>query len=74
LTSIRRFIAILKGAEWPHFAALRETFASADWASGAVIFNIGGNKYRVVTSVDFTAQIVVIDRVMTHEEYDRENL
>jgi mRNA interferase HigB len=69
---LRRFVEILKRAEWPHFAALRETFASADYASGRVIFNIGGNKYRVLASIDFAERIVVIDKVMTHEEYDRE--
>lgn len=71
---LRRFTGILKHAEWPHFAALRETFASADYAAGVVIFNIGGNKYRIVASIDFAGQIVVIDKVMTHEEYDREIL
>ena len=71
---LRRFIGILKHAEWPHFAALRETFASADYAAGVVVFNIGGNKYRIVASVDFGRQIVVIDKVMTHKEYDRETL
>jgi HTH-type transcriptional regulator/antitoxin HigA len=37
-----------------------------------VVFDIGGSKYRVVASVDFDAQILVVDKVLTHEEYARE--
>jgi mRNA-degrading endonuclease HigB of HigAB toxin-antitoxin module len=33
---------------------------------------IGGNKYRLIASVDFMEEMLVIERVLTHEDYDRE--
>ena len=39
-----------------------------------LIFNVGGNEYRVVARVNFEKQSIVIDRVLTHEEYNRERL
>ena len=71
---LQRFLAIARNADWPHFAAVKETFRSTDLGkqSGRLIFDIGGNKYRLIASVDFQEQILVIERVLTHEEYDRE--
>jgi mRNA interferase HigB len=68
----QRFLEIARHAAWPHFAAVKDTFMSADYVSGRVVFNIAGNKYRVIASVDFEEQLLVVDRVLTHQEYDRE--
>jgi mRNA interferase HigB len=40
--------------------------------SGRLIFDIGGNKYRLIASVDFEEQLFVIEQVLTHSDYDRE--
>jgi mRNA interferase HigB len=53
---------------------LHAEFSAADYTpkSGSVIFNVGGNKYRVVATIDFTTQILFVQQVLTHEEYDRQ--
>lgn len=73
---LQRFLTVARSADWPHFPAVKQTFPSTDLGkqSGRLIFDIGGNKYRLVASVDFTEQILVIERVLTHEDYDREVL
>ena len=53
---------------------MKNTFGSADYVAGRLVFDIGGNKHRLIASVDFDEQILVVDQVMTHEEYDREKL
>jgi len=53
------------------FAELKLTFGSADWVAGFVVFDIGGNKYRLVADVIFPAQRVYIKHVFTHREYDQ---
>lgn len=54
---------------------VKRSLSGVDYApsTGVLIFNIGGNKYRLIATVDFDEQIMVIKSVMTHEEYDREN-
>jgi mRNA interferase HigB len=64
----------VRQARWLHFADVKNTFGSADYVSGRLVFDLGGNKYRVVASVDFDEQILVVDQVLTHGEYDREKL
>jgi mRNA interferase HigB len=55
---------------------VKRTFPSTDLGkrSGRLVFDIGGNKYRLIASVDFKEQILVIEQVLTHEDYDREVL
>ena len=73
---LQRFLEIARASDWPHFPAVKRTFAAADYASstGTPILDIGGNKYRLVARVDFLEKVLYIESVMTHEEYDRENL
>lgn len=54
------------------FNHLRETFASADYVDGLTVFNIGGNKYRLIASIHYNRRKVYIRNVLTHVEYDRE--
>ena len=71
---LARFLAIARIAAWASFVEVKQTFPSTDYvhATGVLIFNIGGNKYRLVADVDFDEQIMVIKSVMTHHEYSRE--
>ena len=72
---LQRFVTIARTALWPHFPAVEEKFQTTDYApaSGTLIFNIGGNKYRLIARVDFEEQLLLIQTVLTHQEYDRED-
>ena len=66
----------VKKAKWKRFADVRKTFNSADTYAVEdrkyVIVNVGGNKFRVVASVNYETQIVYIAMVLSHKEYDTE--
>ena len=49
---------------------LKSDFSTASLVGNCVVFNIGGNKYRLVTRVLYASQKVFILKVMTHVEYD----
>ena len=71
-----RFLSVIRAAVWPHLPAIRQSFPATDYApaTGTMIFDIGGNKYRVVAVVNFEKQAMAIRKVLTREEYNRENL
>ena len=73
---LRRFLEIARGADWPHFPAIKQTFRTTGLGrkTGRVIFDIGGNKYRLIAVVNFEKRVLLIEEVWTHEKYDRENL
>ncbi len=59
-------------AEWDNFTHVRQTFNSADYVGNKrVVFNIKGNKYRLVALVLFKMKMVYIRFVGTHAEYDQ---
>ncbi len=61
----------MKRTDFENLAALRSAFPTADKVSDLVVFNIGGNKYRLITSIHFNRQKVYIRDVLTHREYDK---
>lgn len=50
---------------------LKRAFGSADYVRPYVVFNIAGNKYRLVSLVDYELQAASVEAVLTHAEYDR---
>jgi mRNA interferase HigB len=60
----------VKSKDFKSFAELRETFPSADQVSGLTVFNIGGNKVRLIAAIHYNRKIVYIRAVLTHREYD----
>ena len=55
------------------FVDMRKTFPHADAVGEFTVFNIGGNKYRLATSINYRTGKVFIRRVLTHQEYSRED-
>lgn len=68
---ISGWIEVTNLAVWHSFGDVRESFRSADYVNKRVIFNIGGNNFRVITKINYRTQRVFILEVMTHAEYDR---
>ena len=58
-------------ASWKNFADIRRDYPHADAVGGFVVFNVSGNKYRLVVKVAYNKGKVYVHRVMTHKEYDR---
>ncbi len=69
--SFDRWYRAVKQAHYNSFAALRKDFPSADVVGELIVFNIGGNKYRLITAIHFNRGIVYIRHVLTHKEYNK---
>jgi mRNA interferase HigB len=64
------FVNVRK-ASWKTPPELRQTYNHADFVGRRTIFNIAGNKYRLIARVNYPAQIVFVLYIMTHAEYDK---
>ena len=67
--SLSNWLVIARKARWRNFAELREDFGSADQVGRRTVFNIAGNKYRLIGRVNYQTQKVFILRIMKHAEY-----
>jgi mRNA interferase HigB len=68
---LTRWFKIMEQTVFRDFSHLRATFPSADYVDDLIVFNIGGNKYRLITAIHFNAERVYIRHVLTREQYDR---
>jgi len=65
-----RWYRVAIRAEWANFGALRADYPSADQVGKYVVFNIGGNKYRLVAEINYGSGLLFIRGVYTHAGYD----
>jgi len=70
-TSLSRWFKAVKNSEFSNFNDLRSAFPNADKVENLIVFDIGGNKYRLIASVHFNRGKVYVRHVLTHSEYDR---
>lgn len=61
---------VVASAQWKNFSDLRRTYATADQVKNFTVFNIGGNKYRLIAFIDYEKQKVFIRHILLHKDYD----
>jgi mRNA interferase HigB len=61
---------VARRARWNSFADVRSVYRSADQVGKFTVFNIGGNKYRLIVVIHYNRARVYIRHVLRHEEYD----
>ncbi len=69
-SALEHWYRIIKWTAYVSFAELRRTFPSADQVGKFTVFNIGGNKCRLITVIHYNRGIVYVRDVLTHPEYD----
>jgi len=68
--ALAHWYRLMRRATFRSLAQLRETFPSADLVGKLTVFNIGGNKARLIAALHFNRQKVYIRAILTHAEYD----
>ena len=63
---------IVKNNNFSSFVKLKEYFPNADIVGKLTVFNIGGNKVRLVTAIHYNRNKLYIRYVLTHAEYDKD--
>lgn len=68
--ALQEWVSIVKRSEWTCFTDIRQTFGTVDAVGNQhFVFNIKGNRYRLVVVIKFTIRFVYIRFIGTHEEY-----
>ncbi|PYV78765.1 MAG: type II toxin-antitoxin system HigB family toxin [Acidobacteria bacterium] len=71
-TALDAWFRIAKKAAWQNLMDVRRTFANADAVDKCTVFNIKGNKHRLITEINYRYQRLSIRHVLTDAEYDQE--
>ena len=70
--SLQSWYSITKKSEWENITEVKTTFPHADLVGKCTVFNIGGNKFRLITKINYKRKIIYVRFVLTHNEYDRD--
>lgn len=68
---LRDWLKRVRANEYSSFSEVKADFPAADWVKGYIVFNIGGNKYRLIVKPDFEMKRFYIKFIGTHQEYDQ---
>lgn len=69
---LKAWHAMAKAASWSDPSEIKAKFSTASFlANNRVVFNIGGNKYRLVVKVEYAIKAVYIRFIGSHTEYDK---
>lgn len=69
--SLESWYAVVRSAHWRSPADLKQVYHNADFVGRRTVFNIAGNKYRLIARVNYRAQIVFVLYLLTHSECDK---
>jgi mRNA interferase HigB len=74
VTPLDDWYRIMERSRFQLPSEVKEVLGQTDFIDGSLaVFNIGGNKFRIVADVVFRHQIVLVRHVFTHKEYDAWN-
>ena len=68
---IAAWLTIAGAANWKNLTELRQTWRDTDNVRGRTIFNIKGNRYRLLAMVNYASQTVIVKELVTHAEYTK---
>ena len=70
-SALDHWYRVMKRYTFDSFASLRRVFPSADQIGKVTVFNVGGNKARLIAAIHYNRRKVFIRHVLTHDEYDK---
>ncbi len=71
VTAVERWHAVARKAEWHNLVEVRDIFPAADLVGDQTVFNIAGNRYRLIVHIRYDTGIIYIKQLLTHAEYDK---
>lgn len=69
--ALSAWYAVASKATWGNLEQVRLAYSNADAVDRWTVFNIRGNRYRLITVIHYNRQKLYIRHVLTHAEYDR---
>jgi mRNA interferase HigB len=70
-STMDRWYRVAKRAAWSSFADVKQSFNTVDFVTPYFVFDFGGNKYRLISEMNFTRKVLFIRGIMTHKEYEK---
>lgn len=71
--ALDRWVNLIEGADFNTPQSIKNLFGNnVDFVGNQTVFDVGGNKVRAITKIEFGIKIVLVTHVLTHKEYDKD--
>jgi len=68
---IEEWYRTVNKSDWGNVVDVKADYPSADLVGDKIVFNVKGNRYRLIVGVNYETGIVYIKHLLTHAEYDK---
>jgi mRNA interferase HigB len=72
MNSPKRWYNLIKEQKFNNLVEIKNVFSDVDYIEGLYIFNIGGNKARLIATINFKNSKIYIKTILSHSEYDKD--
>lgn len=69
--TIKAFFKTIEQAQWRSLIDVQHLYRDAEVVGNFTVFNIKGNKYRLILDIDYEERVAYFKYFLTHAEYDR---
>lgn len=73
VAALDQWYRLTKRAHWRNFAEVKRLFPATDKVGDKFVFDVGGNKLRLIAAIHFDAGRVFVRAVLSHKAYDKGN-
>lgn len=70
-SSLDGWYQVISKNNFKSFAELKKFFSSVDKVGSLYVFDVGGNKIRLIASIHFNRQRIYIRHILNHKDYDK---
>ena len=71
MSALDQWCRLTKRAKWRNFAEVKACFPATDKVGGKFVFDVGGNKLRLIAAIHFNSGRMFVRAVLTHKQYDK---
>jgi mRNA interferase HigB len=69
---VKNFTKKIEFSDWKNLIEIQADYRTAEAVGNFTVFNIKGNRYRLILSIDYEAQVAYFKYFLTHAEYDKD--
>lgn len=69
---IEDWYTVVKAATWQNLNEVQKSYASTEAVGNFTVFNIKGNRYRLIVGINYVKQTIYFKYFLTHAEYDKD--
>lgn len=69
--ALEQWYRLTKRADWCHFSEVKSCFPAVDKVGNKFVFDVGGNKLRLIAAIHFNTGRLFVCAVLPHKQYDK---